>query len=68
MNLEHLTPIEDALLREVVRPAITKEERNGFWLFGGESEKVDFSVLLQNVRDFYERNGGRNWPSILSSV
>jgi hypothetical protein len=54
MNEERLTIFEKKLLEEVIRPALSAEKESRY--IDGVEQTLDFLVLLNELRSFYENN------------
>lgn len=67
-HTHHLANVEEVLLDEVVRPAISSSEVEGSTGSFIISDTLNFTTLLRGVRDFYKRNGGKEWHQVLSDI
>ncbi len=55
---EILTYLERKVLNEIVRPALSSPKNDSLYGEKTISETLDFSDLLQGIKDFYLKNNG----------
>lgn len=65
MKEELLTPFEEKILKEIVRPALSHRYESFVFGTATAAQDLNFVVLLRNLRRFYERNDGESWNRVL---
>lgn len=65
---ETLTYLEEKLLREIIRPSITRPRKTDWFYKDSVGEDLNFRVLLYEIKRLYERNGGREWNRLLKET
>lgn len=69
MKEKKISLIEQKLLEEVIRPAITttrkKPVRTEFYIASGVGYTLHFDILLKKIKEFYKRNEGKEWNKVI---